>query len=88
LSGQLVGGAPWTREVIRQRRHRDPATIAALEAKIPDGHSVLLIPANGNYGSWVGVLVEGFREIARSPQAAPSITAAAYAAIHAGVGRG
>jgi hypothetical protein len=85
VSGQLVGGAPWTREAIREYRHQHPVDVEVLEARIPDGHSVLLIPANGNYGSWVGVLVEGFREIARSPQAAPSITAAAYAAIHAGV---
>ena len=79
----MVGGAPWTRNAIRQYRHRYPEATATLEARIPDGMSVLII-ADRRPGQWGAVLTTGWREIARTERSYPTITAAAYAAIHAG----
>ena len=83
MTARIVGGAPWTREAIRQFRHAHPAAFEEAAAQIPEGMKVLLIPANARPGVWIGVLVEGFREVARG-QAAYSIPSAVAGALYAG----
>jgi len=82
MTARIVGGAPWTREAIRQYRHQHPDAFDEAAAQIPEGMKVLLIPANGRPGTWIGVLVEGFREITRST-AQHSIPSAVGAALFA-----
>jgi hypothetical protein len=82
VTARIVGGAPWTREAIRQFRHQHPAAFDEAAAQIPEGMTVLLIPANGAPGTWIGVLCEGFREVTRST-AQHSIPSAVGAALFA-----
>lgn len=82
MAGRLVGGAPWTREAIRQYRHRQPDDASRIEASIPDGMSVLLT-CGRRYGMWGAVLTEGFRMVARTDTVHKTIGEAVAAAMYA-----
>ena len=86
MIGTVAGAAPWTKDAIRQLRHRYPDTLARIEAAIP-ADSYIVLTASRTRGPWGAVLMAGDdqappREVARTT-GHPTINAACWGVLYA-----